>query len=211
MLGDLSAHYESNGYAGAISDCPQDPGGKSYGTYQFSSNAGSLRAFVDWLKSSDYSYMGETLDQYELCSADFDAAWVQLANTDGDDFRIAQHDYIKYAYYDPAISYLANAGWNIDNHNQVMQDVVWSRSVQYGPGNIVEMWEDAVHQMWNEADGENTGYPNLSYIDSSRFDYDMITAIYLIVCSSVEWNNSALRDNLNDRFDSECHDALGQL
>ena len=42
MLGDLSAQYESNGDPGCISDGYGDAGGKSYGTYQFSSNAGSL-------------------------------------------------------------------------------------------------------------------------------------------------------------------------
>ena len=50
MLGDLSAQYESNGNPGCISDGYGDPGGKSYGTYQFSSNAGSLNQFVNYIQ-----------------------------------------------------------------------------------------------------------------------------------------------------------------
>lgn len=211
MLGDLSAKYESNGYCGAISDCPQDPGGKSYGTYQFSSNAGSLWAFVRWAQEEGYDWSGVLADE-ELCSDGFDNVWRALADGESaDSFAQAQHDYIKYAYYDPAVAALDHVGWHIDKHCDVMQDVIWSRSVQYGPGNIAEMWVEACSKMWNKVDGCNTGYPNLSYIDDARFDYDLITAIYLIVCSSREWNNSALRDSLNDRFAAECYDALARL
>ena len=52
MLGELSSQYESNGDPGCISDGYGDPGGKSYGTYQFSCNAGSLGQFVSWLNSN---------------------------------------------------------------------------------------------------------------------------------------------------------------
>ena len=71
MLGDLSAQYESNGDPGCISDGYGDPGGKSYGTYQFSSNAGSLGNFVVWL-TYNYPQYGEQLNAYPLCSDSFD-------------------------------------------------------------------------------------------------------------------------------------------
>jgi len=54
MLGELSSKYESNGNIGCISDGYGDPGGKSYGEYQLSSNAGSLQAFVSWCQSQGY-------------------------------------------------------------------------------------------------------------------------------------------------------------
>lgn len=211
MLGDLSAKYESNGNPGCISSGDGDPGGKSYGSYQLSSNAGSLQAFVGWLQLGDYAWMGNALAQYELCSSDFDMKWRELADSYYYDFATAQHDYIRYAYYDPAVAVLADAGWHIINHTAVMQDVIWSRAVQYGPGLIVEMWTDACHKMFNTSDGDYTGYPNLTYIDDARFDYDLTVSIYLRVCKSPEWNNTRLRESLNDRFDSECHDALARI
>lgn len=202
MLGELSARYESNGDPGCISDGYGDPGGKSYGTYQFSSNAGSLQSYVTWLQQNNY-WFGDELAKHDLAGDDFDATWTWLANSGNrEDFERSQHDYIRYAYYDPAIDGLANAGWNIDNHNSVMCDVVWSRSVQYGPGNIVEMWQEAA---------ENLGYPNLSYVNSPDFDEKMIKSIYLDVCSSWEWNHSELMDSLNERYRSECDDALQNL
>ena len=210
MLGDLSAQYESNGDCGCISDCPQDPGGKSYGTYQFSSNAGSLQQFVNWCQRQGYDFAAQLANE-DLCSDAFDSAWKQIATNETDAFTQAQHDYIKTAYYDPSIDTLAGLGYHIENHHAVMQDVVWSRAVQYGTGNIGDMFTEAVNKMFNSASGDNSGYPNLSYVDSQEYDYDFITSIYLNVCSSTEWNNSALRDSLNDRFASECHEALTQL
>ena len=209
MLGELSAQYESNGDPACISDGYGDPGGKSYGTYQFSSNAGSLGQFVSWL-NDNYPQYGEQLNAYPLCSDSFDEAWRNIAASDSDGFAQAQHEYVKAAYYDPAVQILADNYWHIENHHDVLQDVVWSRAVQYGVGNILDMWNEAVHRMWNVQSGDYDGYPNLSYIDSPEYDYDFIVAVYS-VCKTTEWNSSSLRDSLNNRFDSEMHDALSRL
>lgn len=209
MLGDLSAQYESSGDPGCISSGYGDPGGKSYGTYQFSSNAGSLEAFVNWL-SNHYPRYAEQLNAYPLCSTSFDEAWRNLANSDWNGFNQAQHEYIKSAYYDPAVEILADNYYRVEKHHEVLQDVIWSRAVQYGVGNILEMFEDAVHSMFNAAQGDYSGYPNLSYVDAPEYDYDFIVAVYS-VCKSWEWNHSSLRDSLNERFDREMHDALTRL
>ena len=205
MLGDLSAAYESNGNPGCISSGWGDPGGKSYGMYQLSSNAGSLQEYVQWLQNNDW-WFGANLAQYPLTSAEFDAAWQWLAdpaNGNREDFARSQHEYIKYAYYDPAIRMLADNCYHVEeNHSEVMRDVVWSRSVQYGPGLIVEMFTDAVHSL---------GYDNLSYVDAEQFDADMIRAVYLNVCHTPEWAVASLRDSLYNRFENECNDALARL
>ena len=202
MLGDLSASYESNGDPGCISTGWNDPGGKSYGSYQLASNMGSVQEYIDWLCANEY-WFGPELNKYYVGSAQFDAAWKWLAEGGNrEDFARSQHDYIKYAYYDRAVRYLANVGFHIENHAEVMKDVVWSRAVQYGPGNIVEMFTDACKAL---------GQPNLSYVDAPSFDAAIIKAVYLEVCSSWEWNSSALRDSLNERFQDECNVALSRL
>lgn len=94
--------------------------------------------------------------------------------------------------------------YNIEKHHEVMKDVVWSRAVQYGAGNIGEMFAEAC---------EKLGYPNLSYVDDSSFDADMIKAIYLKVCSTTAWTNGspALRKGLYIRFERECAEALERI
>jgi len=110
MLGDLSKKYESSGDPGAISSGYQDPGGKSYGAYQLSSNAGSVGSFLHWainLSGNDvYQHYGTALADYEIRSSGFDAKWREIAAVDGAGFFRMQHDYICYAYYFPAVDAL---------------------------------------------------------------------------------------------------------
>lgn len=205
MLGDLSKRYESNGDAGCISTGYGDAGGKSYGMYQLASNAGSVDSYVRWLRANDW-WFGDLLAEHEVGSEQFDNTWKDLANSaNREDFARSQHEYIRYAYYEPAIEALKRAMYDVEaNHHEVMQDVVWSRAVQYGVGNIVEMFEDAVKAI---------GYPNLSYVDAAFYDEAMIKAIYLDVCSTPEWTNGspALRAGLYSRFRNECKDAITRL
>lgn len=203
MLGDLSAKYESNGDPGAISSGWGDLGGVSYGCYQLASNTGSVQSFLQWLKDIGHTY-GQSLGNLVPCTPNFDALWRTIAKVDGENFKQLQHGYIKEKYYDPAVELLRRYYFNIENHSEVMQDVIWSRAVQYGAGNIVEMFEDAVHCL---------GHDNLSYVDDLYFDEAMIRTIYLAVCRSEEWTNGspALREGLYNRFENECREALARL
>lgn len=202
-LGDLSASYESNGDPGCISSGEGDAGGKSYGMYQLSSTSGSVTNYVNWCIQKDY-WWGNALASSPVGSDEFDDKWKFLAESNYDDFLDSQYEFIKSKYYDVACSLLKNAMFDPDKHSDVMQDVIWSRAVQYGPGYIVEMFTDAVHYI---------GYANLSYVDDEKFDKDMIVAIYKNVCSTEEWTSGspALRQSLYERFDSECQKAIAML
>lgn len=203
MLGQLSSRYESNGDPGSVSSGYGDAGGVSYGCYQLASNVGSVHSFVRWLTAVGSTY-GSALAQYTPGSSEFSSLWRSIAEIDPGGFEELQHNYISYAYYEPSIEALREVGFNIENHSEIMKDVVWSRAVQYGTGYIVEMFEDAVKSM---------GYPNLSYVDAANFDRDLITAIYMDVCSTPEWTNGSpsLRQGLYNRFRNECNDALEAL
>lgn len=206
MLGSLSAKYESSGNPAAVSSGWGDAGGKSYGAYQLASNVGSVHSFLRWGLNSDnnvYNQYAAALNEYEVNSLGFVGKWEEIGTIDPQGFFQMQHDYIEYAYYNPAISALRSAGFNIENHNEVMKDVVWSRAVQYA-SYIVEIFEDACEIM---------GYPNLSYIDAPNFDEQLIKAIYLDVCSTEEWTNGSpsLREGLYNRFENECREALARL
>lgn len=79
MLGELSSVYESNGDWGAISSGEDDYGGKSYGAYQLASNPGTVQRYINWLRKEGY-WFADNLDQYEIGSYEFDAAWSWLAD-----------------------------------------------------------------------------------------------------------------------------------
>lgn len=201
-LGSLSAKYESNGNPATVSTGWGDAGGVSYGIYQLASNTGSAQSFVNWLLNKGH-YCGNILNKHQSGTREFSAAWIFCAENYLD-FGDLQHDYIEWAYYLPAVAALRRAYFNIENHTDVMKDVVWSRAVQYGTGYIVEMFETACKSL---------GYPNLSYVDAPNFDANMIRAIYLDVCKTSEWTGGSpsLRAGLYARFKNECRDALARL
>ena len=206
MLGDLSKKYESNGEPGTISSGYGDAGGKSYGMYQFSSTMGVVDNYVKWLRENGY-WFGDELAKYTVGSSYFDDAWVFLAAyPNRDDFAKSQHDFTKAMYYDKACKLLADSGYNLNKHSKAMNDVVWSRAVQYGPYQVPEMYNEACNIVLG-------GEFNLSYVDHISFDERMIKAIYLDVCSTPAWTNGspALREGLYNRFASECDDAIKML
>lgn len=201
MLGDLSAKYESNSDPGAISDGWGDAGGKSYGAHQYSSATGVVYDFVAWLVRQGY---GPADDLLQSSNSTFDDTWRGIAAQDPEGFLAMQHLFTRGVYYDPAVKALSEAGFNADRHSCAMQEVIYSRAVQYGPSLIVEMFESAAQALGN---------PDLSYIDDAAFDHDMIRAVYIDVCMTEEWTSSspALRAGLYARFESECTDALAML
>lgn len=183
MIGDLSKRYESNGEPGCISNGLGDAGGKSYGMYQMSSRMGVVDDYIQWLHNNGY-WFAENLAEHPVGSIAFDEAWRWLAYSDNkNDFAASQHNYIGDTYYKPAVAALKTAMYDVeDKHHDIMRDVVWSRTVQYGVGNIVEMFLTACNKL---------GYPNLSYVDDKAYDKRMIKAIYLDVCSTREWTDGS--------------------
>lgn len=209
-LGSLSAVYESNGDPACVSSGVNDAGGISYGTYQLASNCGSVDEFLGWgLRQGGFytDYARTLVDSGEINSDEFIDQWKELGTIDRQGFAQMQHDYIKAKYYDVACKLLQDNLFHVDKHSDTLKDVIWSRTVQYGVGNIVDMFNDALKLMEKAL---NLELPNLSYVDDKRFDYDIIACIY-DVCMSTEWNNSALRDNLNERFADEKFRALEML
>jgi hypothetical protein len=205
MLGDLSAKYESSGDPGSVSDGTGDPGGKSYGAYQLSLNVGSLETFVAWMCEAEDAVTrqyGEALAVCGLATEMFDAKWHEIAELDGETFLRQQHQYIEEHYYCPAVEFLATAMYHVEQHHAVMQEVVWSRTVKYGAGLIVEMFEAAVKAL---------GYPNLPYVDSAAYDAAMIEAVYMRVCRTEEWTVESCRIGLYRRFVEEEQEALAML
>lgn len=202
MLGDLSKKYESNGDPAAISTGIGDLGGRSYGMYQMSSDLGVLADFIRWGQIVGWAWAYKLCNHYGKKS--FDKAWKECTKDYEHTFVYAQHQFIKERYYDIAKELLKDAMYDLDNHTEVMQDVVWSRAVQYGPYQIVEMFTEACKSL---------GYPNLSYVDDRAFDYNMIEAVYQNVCKTEKWTNGspALREGLYARFDAECAEALARV
>lgn len=124
MLGDISRKYESGNHGpGTIVNNPQDPGGKSYGSFQFALKTGTLDLYI---QNSKYKSKFKGL---QLGSAQFDAVWKQLAVTDTVSFLEDQQAFIKKTHYDPVRLEADKYKWP---HNTAINEAIFSLSVQHG-------------------------------------------------------------------------------
>ncbi|MCX7512788.1 peptidoglycan-binding domain-containing protein [Frateuria hangzhouensis] len=125
-LGQTSERYESGGRGpGTISSGKGDHGGVSYGTFQLSTNSGTLRAYLD------QSVYRDAFEGLEPKTRAFNEKWGDLARTDPA-FAQDQYDFVKATHYDAQVERLAAAGLDLSARGPAVQDALWSTSVQYG-------------------------------------------------------------------------------
>lgn len=217
-LGDLSKNYESSGDPASVSSGCGDLGGRSYGMYQFASNAGIPQAFITWLKDQPepFNNYGIVLEESgPVNSCGFIEKWRELGIVDSIGFGQLQHDYTKAVYYDEAVeTLLANLCFDVNNRSEALQQVLWSRAVQYSAGNMLELFSDACNLAEQPIDAIS--------------DYDLIYNIYELLIQ--DGNNAYQRDNglwhspddwlngsqdvidgLLNRFHNERNEALAML
>ncbi|WP_373690550.1 LysM peptidoglycan-binding domain-containing protein [Sphingobium sp. DEHP117] len=129
-LGELSARYESRGNVGTISSGRGDPGGVSYGAYQFATNTGDAAAFV---ASPEFRPWAREFDNLRPGTEAFGNRWRAVAERDPDAFREAQHAYVQRTHYDPVVNRVdRDTGYNLDNASDAVRNATWSVSVQHG-------------------------------------------------------------------------------
>ena len=221
-IASLSAKYESHGNPGVVSSGSGDLGGVSYGSYQLASNTGAVDSFLEWAKgySNDaLANYARELSKFPINSQEFKNLWRNIGDVDPDGFQELQNAYIMDHYYEAAASALRNNYFEINKHSIAMKAVLFSRSVQYGPGNMVELFTTACLRL---------GYPNLSYIDDASYDSKMIESIYDFLVDECDqaYNNGSFYHSPNDwangsytvvkvglrnRFVNEKEDALAML
>ncbi|MBN7136183.1 hypothetical protein A7A76_15690 [Lysobacter enzymogenes] len=123
-LGSTSERYETGGRGAAtISTGRGDHGGVSYGAYQLSSRAGTLR---EYLQQSRY---GEQFAGLTAATPEFNAKWKELARSDPG-FAADQHDYIRRSHYEAERDRLKARGIDLSDRGPAVQDALWSTAVQ---------------------------------------------------------------------------------
>jgi hypothetical protein len=181
-LGQLSAQFESSGDPGAIGY--DRTGGYSFGTYQLAH--GNAAKFLEQSR-----FRGEfgTLDKN---SKEFQNTWKRVAQENPQEFEREQHEFIKQTHFDPQVQKLASAGVNLGNYSPVMQQVVWSTSVQHGAGTNV------ITKTFNKLG------PNAS-------EEDLIREIYSERATRFGGSTPAVRQSVRNRFKKEKQLALKAL
>ena len=175
--------------------------------------------FVVNYENIDLAKYGKILLQYPVNSPNFIKQWKEFAYVDPYGFSELQDVYAMEKYYNPACEDLVDNCYDVGEKTLAMKACVFSRSIQYGSVNVVELFTEAVKRF---------GYDNLSYVDDKQYDYDMISNIYDFLvdeCDSVyrlssglyhspkDWINGSysIVQGLRNRFINEKADLLDLL
>jgi peptidoglycan hydrolase-like protein with peptidoglycan-binding domain len=141
QLGQTSSHYESRGQVGTISSGEKDPGGVSYGLYQFSTTRGSAKAYA-----SESAYAHPYFKGLTPNTPEFDHQWRELAKIDPARFAQDQHDYATRTYFDTINQNLKKDGIDLSDRGRAVQDALWSTSVQFGGNGGVRIFSNAIQE-----------------------------------------------------------------
>ncbi len=199
-LGQLSEKYESGGKGpGTVSSGKGDPGGVSYGTYQFASKLGRADEFVKKYYPTEFKDLKGGSDE-------FTKVWQKLAKDDPAALHRNEHEFIKATHYDPqAKKLLKDVSLDIEDRSAALKDVVWSTAVQHGPntGLIAKVVKELTKET-KLADVTDEAIIKAIYAERGRKD-DEGKLVYFKKVSK-DWIKP-----LSDRFISECADALQLL
>jgi hypothetical protein len=182
-LGWLSSQYEvGSGGPGTISSGKfkkkdadtgevtdvDDPGGKSYGSYQFASKRGidgsSVAAFVKRYYAEDFrepkaGAPGQFTD-LQPGTEPFDKKWNDVVARDGVKFTNNEHEFIHDTHYLPVVNALKELGLDINSRSDALKNAIWSTAVQHGPpqdakGHAVKLLKAALGS-WGKKDLQAT-------------------------------------------------------
>ena len=201
--GRLSERFESGGRGpGTISTGRGDPGGVSYGLYQFSSRRGTVQDFVNRYYPTEFGGL-------RPATPAFNRQWRNLAATDPANFGVVQRRYVRDTIYAPAVQALeANPRLGLKCRSNTLRDVLWSTAVHHGPTGSVTLIRNALQPL----------LVNGQQVDNID-DQNIIRAIYrergrtrpngtLVYFPKVSRD---VRHSLLVRFESEQAQALSNL
>lgn len=206
VLGKLSEKFETGGRGcGTVSGGQGDRGGVSYGTYQMSSKPGGGTVTI-YIKEPDFAFQS-IFANLVPGTAQFTAAWKQLAATQADAFQESQHEFIKRTHFDQlAAKVKARDGLDVTTRSHALQDVMWSTAVQHGSGGGAAI----VHTAIGTLGGLSQSDPD--------FDRRLIIAVYAErgrtrngVLVHFSGNSPKVQQGVANRFKSEQADALKML
>ena len=156
-IGALSAHFESGEKGPGVVGYDYN-GGTSYGTYQISSRAGTMKLFIDYLSERAPDIAGKlqaagpanTGSQ----SGRMPDVWKKISAADPGRFAKLQYDFIEKSHYQPALQEISErTGLDVSKAPRALQEVLWSTAVQHGPKGAVKIFTKAIKHALDKHNG----------------------------------------------------------
>ena len=155
-IGALSARFESGGVGPGV--VGYDPsGGTSYGIYQISSRAGTMKQFIDYLSTSAPEIAQKLQAAGPSNTGGRDGkmvrAWKDIASADPVRFQKLQTAFIQGNLYLPTVQEISDrTGVDVSKAPKALQEVLWSTAVQHGSKGAADIFTKAIKSVENQND-----------------------------------------------------------
>lgn len=151
-IGKLAAQFES-GSKGSSAIGYDRHGGTSYGKYQLSSRAGTVKKFIEYCKTEAPDIAG----RLEKTGGSMNTGgtrgkmpteWKNIAEEQPDRFEALQDKFIRASHFEPAMRAIAEkTGVELQEMPFALQEVVFSTAVQHGPNGATRIISRAMGQV----------------------------------------------------------------
>ena len=200
-IGALSAHFESGENGPGVVGYDHS-GGTSYGTYQISSRAGTMKLFIDYLSEQAPEIAAKLKAAGPANTGSHTGrmpeVWKNIAEADPVRFAKLQYDFIEKSHYLPAVKEISDrTGLDISKSPRALQEVLWSTAVQHGPKGAVKIFTKAIKRAQDKNDGVKIA--------------QLIGSVYEMRAGQFGSSGSGVKAAARSRFKEEGKIALAML
>ncbi len=211
-IGALAAKFESG--AEGISAIGYDRhGGTSYGKYQISSRAGTMKNFIAYLqdKAPDLAGRLESAGPANTGSrrGRMPAEWKKIAEEQPKRFETLQGDFIRSSHFEPAMQAIEEStGVAFKSMPPALQEVLFSTAVQHGPAGAARIISRAVSEV---GAGKLQLHDGKTPETFKRTGRALIKQIYAIRAGQFVSSSARVQASVQNRLTQEMHEALSML
>lgn len=211
-IGALAAKFES-GSDGIAAIGFDRKGGTSYGKFQISSRAGTMRGFIDYLqnKAPDLAQRLRAAGPANTGgrSGRMPTEWRKIAAEDPARFEKLQEDFIRTSHFEPAMRTIAaNTGVGFSEMPQALQEVLFSTAVQHGPFGAARIFSQAL----GSVDAQKLRGVGKNATESfKRTGRQLIKQVYALRAGQFMSSTSGVRAAVRNRLSQEMNEALQML
>ena len=204
VAGMLSALFESGG-DGVGSVGYDRVGGTSYGKFQLASRVGTMDRFISFLRDVAPEWAdrlsGAGPANTRSTAGGMPEEWKRIADEDPGRFEELQTRFIRDTYFDPALGgVLKSTGVDLSALGPVVEEVLWSTSVQHGVGGAVSIFSRALDSLGPDERGKGV-----------EFAKQLIQSVYDQRATRFGSSTERVRQSVQNRFVEEKNLAVSML
>ena len=211
LLGALAARFES-GADGIAAVGYDSHGGTSYGKFQISSRAGTMKQFMNYLSENAPDLAkrlaGAGPANTGSKNGRMPQTWKAIASEQPERFEKLQSDFVHESHFEPAAQALEkNTGVSFANMPEALREVLFSTAVQHGAAGAVRIVSRALERL-STPSGQQKAMPARQAYETGK---ELIQHIYAIRAGQFGSSSMHVQSSVKNRLQEEMQEALSMF